>query len=134
MRYQVGIPKPVGAVVLNISIYFAEQAQVRVKCMCAYMSNFIWAFVCNIRSSFFSVYKFSVDFLLTRLAKTAGNLLIFASFTFISVEASVHGTNIHCSDKTIEAAEALLRMDSPSSLREDRSPGEPICLQLDKDG
>uniref|UniRef100_A0A8C6SZ66 E74-like factor 2b (ets domain transcription factor) n=1 Tax=Neogobius melanostomus TaxID=47308 RepID=A0A8C6SZ66_9GOBI len=40
----------------------------------------------------------------------------------ISVEASVHGTNIHCSDKTFEAAEALLHMDSPSSLREDRSP------------
>ncbi|XP_029950289.1 ETS-related transcription factor Elf-2-like isoform X2 [Salarias fasciatus] len=38
------------------------------------------------------------------------------------VEASVHGTSVHCSDKTIEAAEALLRMDSPSSLREDRSP------------
>lgn len=41
----------------------------------------------------------------------------------VSVEASVHGTSVHCSDKTIEAAEALLRMDSPSSLREDRSPG-----------
>ncbi|XP_030586795.1 ETS-related transcription factor Elf-2b isoform X2 [Archocentrus centrarchus] len=38
------------------------------------------------------------------------------------VEASVHGTSVHCSDKTIEAAEALLRMDSPSSLKEDRSP------------
>ncbi|KAM3624077.1 uncharacterized protein V6R79_018654 [Siganus canaliculatus] len=38
------------------------------------------------------------------------------------VEASVHGTSVHCSDKTFEAAEALLRMDSPSSLREDRSP------------
>uniref|UniRef100_A0A3Q3BHT9 E74-like factor 2b (ets domain transcription factor) n=1 Tax=Haplochromis burtoni TaxID=8153 RepID=A0A3Q3BHT9_HAPBU len=38
------------------------------------------------------------------------------------VEASVHGTNVHCSDKTIEAAEALLRMDSPSSLKEDHSP------------
>ncbi|XP_017287957.1 ETS-related transcription factor Elf-2 isoform X2 [Kryptolebias marmoratus] len=38
------------------------------------------------------------------------------------VEASVHGTSIHCSDKTIEAAEALLRMDSPSSLKEERSP------------
>ncbi|XP_053275755.1 ETS-related transcription factor Elf-2b isoform X3 [Pleuronectes platessa] len=39
-----------------------------------------------------------------------------------AVEASVHGTNVYCSDKTIEAAEALLRMDSPSSLREGRSP------------
>ncbi|CAI5679114.1 unnamed protein product [Oreochromis niloticus] len=39
-----------------------------------------------------------------------------------AVEASVHGTNVHCSDKTIEAAEALLRMDSPSSLKEDHSP------------
>ncbi|XP_042340934.1 ETS-related transcription factor Elf-2b isoform X3 [Plectropomus leopardus] len=47
-----------------------------------------------------------------------------------AVEASVHGTSIHCSDKTIEAAEALLRMDSPSSLREDRSPETyvPPCI------
>ncbi|XP_032420154.1 ETS-related transcription factor Elf-2b isoform X3 [Xiphophorus hellerii] len=37
------------------------------------------------------------------------------------VEASGY-SNVHCSDKTIEAAEALLHMDSPSSLREDRSP------------
>ncbi|XP_062376511.1 ETS-related transcription factor Elf-2b isoform X2 [Sardina pilchardus] len=35
------------------------------------------------------------------------------------VEASVHGSSV---DKTIEAAEALLHMDSPSSLRGDRSP------------
>lgn len=47
-------------------------------------------------------------------------LIVYVCF---SVEASVHGTSIHCSDKTFEAAEALLRMDSPSSLREDRSPG-----------
>ncbi|XP_056317453.1 ETS-related transcription factor Elf-2b isoform X1 [Danio aesculapii] len=39
-----------------------------------------------------------------------------------TVEASVHGSSVHCSDKTIEAAEALLHMDSPSSLRGDRSP------------
>ncbi|XP_041820768.1 ETS-related transcription factor Elf-2b isoform X4 [Chelmon rostratus] len=47
-----------------------------------------------------------------------------------AVEASVHGTSIHCSDKTFEAAEALLRMDSPSSLREDRSPEAfvPPCV------
>lgn len=44
-------------------------------------------------------------------------------YCFVSVEASVHGASIHRSDKTFEAAEALLRMDSPSSLREDRSPG-----------
>ncbi|MED6270439.1 hypothetical protein CHARACLAT_010370 [Characodon lateralis] len=37
------------------------------------------------------------------------------------VEASGY-SNVHCSDKTIEAAETLLHMDSPSSLREDRSP------------
>ncbi|XP_036372987.1 ETS-related transcription factor Elf-2-like isoform X2 [Megalops cyprinoides] len=41
-----------------------------------------------------------------------------------AVEASVHGSSIHCSDKTIEAAEALLHMDSPTSLRGDRSPVE----------
>ncbi|XP_040891665.1 ETS-related transcription factor Elf-2b isoform X2 [Toxotes jaculatrix] len=47
-----------------------------------------------------------------------------------AVEASVHGTSVHCSDKTIEAAEALLHMDSPSSLREDRSPEAfvPPCV------
>ncbi|XP_028254884.1 ETS-related transcription factor Elf-2b isoform X2 [Parambassis ranga] len=47
-----------------------------------------------------------------------------------AAEASVHGTSVHCSDKTIEAAEALLRMDSPSSLREDRSPEAfvPPCV------
>ncbi|XP_026160285.1 ETS-related transcription factor Elf-2b isoform X2 [Mastacembelus armatus] len=46
------------------------------------------------------------------------------------VEASVHSTSVHCSDKTIEAAEALLHMDSPSSLREDRSPEAfvPPCI------
>ncbi|KAK6493509.1 ETS-related mRNAion factor Elf-2-like isoform X1 [Huso huso] len=47
------------------------------------------------------------------------------------VEASVHGSNVHCSDKTIEAAEALLHMDSPTSLRGDRSPVEvfvPPCV------
>ncbi|KAK7162057.1 hypothetical protein R3I94_004646 [Phoxinus phoxinus] len=45
-----------------------------------------------------------------------------------AVEASVHG--VHCSDKTIEAAEALLHMDSPSSLRGDRSPEVfvPPCI------
>lgn len=42
---------------------------------------------------------------------------------FALVEASVHGATIYRSDKTFEAAETLLRMDSPSSLREDRSPG-----------
>ncbi|XP_067261428.1 ETS-related transcription factor Elf-2b isoform X2 [Chanodichthys erythropterus] len=46
------------------------------------------------------------------------------------VEASVHGSSVHCSDKTIEAAEALLHMDSPSSLRGDRSPEVfvPPCI------
>ncbi|XP_012582425.1 PREDICTED: ETS-related transcription factor Elf-2 isoform X4 [Condylura cristata] len=39
-----------------------------------------------------------------------------------TVEASVHGSNAHCTDKTIEAAEALLHMESPTCLRESRSP------------
>ncbi|XP_017541393.1 ETS-related transcription factor Elf-2b isoform X2 [Pygocentrus nattereri] len=43
--------------------------------------------------------------------------------TVETVEASVHGGyGASCPDKTIEAAEALLHMDSPSSLRGDRSP------------
>ncbi|XP_009982169.1 PREDICTED: LOW QUALITY PROTEIN: ETS-related transcription factor Elf-2, partial [Tauraco erythrolophus] len=37
-------------------------------------------------------------------------------------EASVHGSNVHCTDKTIEAAEALLHMESPTCLRDARSP------------
>ncbi|XP_068444921.1 ETS-related transcription factor Elf-2b isoform X2 [Clinocottus analis] len=49
-----------------------------------------------------------------------------------AVEASVHGTSIHCSDKTFEAAEALLRMDSPSSLREDRSPGTEVEISTEE--
>lgn len=39
------------------------------------------------------------------------------------MEASVHGSNVHCTDKTIEAAEALLHMESPTCLRDARSPG-----------
>ncbi|XP_006887095.1 PREDICTED: ETS-related transcription factor Elf-2 isoform X2 [Elephantulus edwardii] len=39
-----------------------------------------------------------------------------------AVEASVHGSNAHCTDKTIEAAEALLHMESPTCLRDSRSP------------
>lgn len=48
-----------------------------------------------------------------------------------TVEASVHGgSSVHCSDKTIEAAEALLHMDSPSSMRGDCSPEVfvPPCM------
>ncbi|XP_063739598.1 ETS-related transcription factor Elf-2b isoform X2 [Eleginops maclovinus] len=45
----------------------------------------------------------------------------------VEVEASVHGNHVYCSDKTIEAAEALLRMDSPSSIREDRSPDSYVA-------
>lgn len=39
-----------------------------------------------------------------------------------TVEASVHSSNAHCTDKTIEAAEALLHMESPTCLRDSRSP------------
>ncbi|KAL7405355.1 hypothetical protein ABVT39_027702 [Epinephelus coioides] len=49
-----------------------------------------------------------------------------------AVEASVHGTSVHCSDKTIEAAEALLRMDSPSSLKEDRSPETEVEISTEE--
>ncbi|XP_050751944.1 ETS-related transcription factor Elf-2 isoform X5 [Gymnogyps californianus] len=48
-----------------------------------------------------------------------------------AVEASVHGSNVHCTDKTIEAAEALLHMESPTCLRDARSPVEvfvPPCV------
>ncbi|XP_077461493.1 ETS-related transcription factor Elf-2-like isoform X1 [Stigmatopora argus] len=47
-----------------------------------------------------------------------------------TVEASVHGSSIHCSDKTIEAAQTLLHMDSPCSIREDCSPEAfiPPCV------
>ncbi|XP_018412608.1 PREDICTED: ETS-related transcription factor Elf-2 [Nanorana parkeri] len=47
------------------------------------------------------------------------------------VEASVHSSNAHCTDKTIEAAEALLHMESPTILRDSRSPVEvyiPQCV------
>nr|XP_033795173.1 ETS-related transcription factor Elf-2 isoform X2 [Geotrypetes seraphini] len=48
-----------------------------------------------------------------------------------TVEASVHSSNVHCTDKTIEAAEALLHMESPTILRDARSPVEvfvPPCV------
>uniref|UniRef100_A0A8D0GSD7 E74 like ETS transcription factor 2 n=1 Tax=Sphenodon punctatus TaxID=8508 RepID=A0A8D0GSD7_SPHPU len=51
--------------------------------------------------------------------------------TVETVEASVHGSNVHCTDKTIEAAEALLHMESPTCLRDVRSPVEvfvPPCM------
>nr|XP_004655883.1 ETS-related transcription factor Elf-2 isoform X7 [Jaculus jaculus] len=48
-----------------------------------------------------------------------------------AVEASVQSSNAHCADKTIEAAEALLHMESPACLRGSRSPVEvfvPPCV------
>uniref|UniRef100_A0A8C6CLY7 E74 like ETS transcription factor 2 n=1 Tax=Moschus moschiferus TaxID=68415 RepID=A0A8C6CLY7_MOSMO len=48
-----------------------------------------------------------------------------------AVEASVHSSNALCTDKTIEAAEALLHMESPTCLRDSRSPVEvfvPPCV------
>uniref|UniRef100_A0A2K5NWQ1 Transcription factor Elf N-terminal domain-containing protein n=1 Tax=Cercocebus atys TaxID=9531 RepID=A0A2K5NWQ1_CERAT len=38
------------------------------------------------------------------------------------VEASVHSSNVHATEKTIEAAEALLHMESPTCWRDSRSP------------
>eukprot|EP00062_Callorhinchus_milii_P012639 gi/632959885/ref/XP_007895880.1/ PREDICTED: ETS-related transcription factor Elf-2 isoform X2 [Callorhinchus milii] len=49
-----------------------------------------------------------------------------------AVEASVHSSNVvHCTDKTIEAAEALLHMDSPTILRDDKNSVQvfvPPCV------
>ncbi|XP_072898807.1 ETS-related transcription factor Elf-2-like isoform X7 [Hemitrygon akajei] len=48
-----------------------------------------------------------------------------------AVEASVHSSHVHCTDKTIEAAEALLHMDSPTSLRDDKNSVQvfvPPCV------
>ena len=52
---------------------------------------------------------------------------------FPPVEASVHSSNAHCTDKTIEAAEALLHMESPTCLRDSRSPGMWTVLYYSKD-
>lgn len=54
--------------------------------------------------------------------ETSGSQYL-SNIYFFTVEASVHGSNVHCSDKTIEAAEALLHMESPTCLRDARSPG-----------
>ncbi|XP_072440188.1 ETS-related transcription factor Elf-2-like isoform X4 [Chiloscyllium punctatum] len=48
-----------------------------------------------------------------------------------AVEASVHSSHVHCTDKTIEAAEALLHMDSPTSLRDEKNSVQvfvPPCV------
>ncbi|XP_072440187.1 ETS-related transcription factor Elf-2-like isoform X3 [Chiloscyllium punctatum] len=48
-----------------------------------------------------------------------------------TVEASVHSSHVHCTDKTIEAAEALLHMDSPTSLRDEKNSVQvfvPPCV------
>ncbi|XP_020387064.1 ETS-related transcription factor Elf-2a isoform X4 [Rhincodon typus] len=48
-----------------------------------------------------------------------------------AVEASVHSSHVHCTDKTIEAAEALLHMDSSTSLRDDKNSVQvfvPPCV------
>lgn len=37
---------------------------------------------------------------------------------------------MHCTDKTIEAAEALLHMESPTCLRDARSPGMSATVLL----
>ncbi|XP_078260782.1 ETS-related transcription factor Elf-2-like isoform X2 [Rhinoraja longicauda] len=48
-----------------------------------------------------------------------------------TVEASVHSSHVHCTDKTIEAAEALLHMDSVTCLRDDKNSVQvfvPPCV------
>ncbi|XP_046698958.1 ETS-related transcription factor Elf-2b isoform X2 [Silurus meridionalis] len=66
------------------------------------------------------VYAHRVENMATSLHEGAANQL---DLLIRAVEASVHGgSTVHCTDKTIEAAEALLHMDSPSSIRGDRSP------------
>uniref|UniRef100_A0A8D2DUF2 ETS domain-containing protein n=1 Tax=Sciurus vulgaris TaxID=55149 RepID=A0A8D2DUF2_SCIVU len=42
--------------------------------------------------------------------------------TLDTLEASVHGSSARCTDKTIEAAAALLLVESPTCLRDSRSP------------
>ncbi|XP_041045411.1 ETS-related transcription factor Elf-2-like isoform X4 [Carcharodon carcharias] len=64
-------------------------------------------------------------------AEIHGNIKHIESCSPAMMEASVNSSHVHCTDKTIEAAEALLHMDSPTSLRDDKNSVQvfvPPCV------
>ncbi|XP_078394993.1 ETS-related transcription factor Elf-2-like isoform X4 [Cetorhinus maximus] len=64
-------------------------------------------------------------------AEIHGNIKRIECCSPAMMEASVNSSHVHCTDKTIEAAEALLHMDSPTSLRDDKNSVQvfvPPCV------